>query len=307
MRLHLPLLIVLLAGCATQQRPDYVDDDRWANHQPQLDTYDRSYVPPNRRDAPALVRQAQQAEHDGRDDKARVDYQQAFLRDRWHVEANTRYQDLMLRNGLDEILWREYLDLWFANERRGDAMWFHLRPLMLERGSDPNTATSQAEIPAEVAAALESADDPVQVLEKALTEYDVFDLHRMLIATWPNDKLAELQRRYAERAEDDPSEGDALALHALAAARTDRLQALKLLREGYVLGLPGVALRVAFAELCADMANELGTQTRGQRRQAAGWYRCAESLLAQAHGEGNAKLQEVRKSLSRLASAGLDG
>ena len=131
------VLLLLVVGCSSQRR-DY-DSDPWRDYEPRDDrtTYDETYIPPSRMNADQLVDRALRAERDGRDDQARVDYQQAFRRDRWHPPANERYQDLMLRNDLFDDVWQEYLDLWQQNPTRGDAFWFHVRPMLERRAESP--------------------------------------------------------------------------------------------------------------------------------------------------------------------------
>jgi hypothetical protein len=319
MRITLPVLVLLLAACGGQSRYEYEDRDRWADYEPGQKYYDSSYVPPNRRTADALVDQAARAQQQGRPDQARVDYQQAFLRDRWHTEANTRYQDLMLDNDLQTLVWQEYLDLWIANPTRGDALWYHLRPMFLERIASAPPARGKPLADEDVlalaavqAGVLEAANDAAALAQvrTALDKHDWIELHRMLIALWPEEELDALVDTYAERAEDDPSNGNNLALHALAIARADAHKAVEILRDGYVLGLPGYWLYYTFGEICADLGRITGADTRETRRQSAGWHRCAEGLYTYAaradRDDLSAELQGVRESLSELAKTGLD-
>jgi hypothetical protein len=162
------------------------------------------------------------------------------------------------------------------------------------------------------AGVLEAANDAAALAQvrTALDKHDWIELHRMLIALWPEEELDALVDTYAERAEDDPSNGNNLALHALAIARADAHKAVEILRDGYVLGLPGYWLYYTFGEICADLGRITGADTRETRRQSAGWHRCAEGLYTYAaradRDDLSAELQGVRESLSELAKTGLD-
>ncbi|MBK8207878.1 MAG: hypothetical protein IPK87_13970 [Planctomycetes bacterium] len=291
MRYTLPLIALLLAACGSQQRPPE-EDDPWDTHEPRAKYYDHDYKPPGRRTSADLVKRAAEAEAEGRDDQARVDYHQLFRGDRWHVQGNTLYQDLMLRNGLDMSLWQEYLDLWEANQGRGDALWFHLRPAIVKRQDQevptrgkpltPEQLAVLADVLTDAAAKEESGDTAaaMQAIESALEQHDWIELHRMRISLCAEAALPDLAKEYADRADEDPSDGNALSLYALAIARTDMARALRMLRDGYVLALPGQWLYRSLAEVCVALGDSTSRTSVDERRQAAGWYRTAEALLA---------------------------
>lgn len=289
------VLVMMLAACGSQNRP--AEDDPWANYQPDnTPTYDETYKPPRTpRDKPAAsaddsVARAWQAEADGRADEARVEYQAAFRADRWHVPANQGYQDLMLRNELFEPLWREYLDLWQQNRARGDALYFHLRPLITRRGTGEIVLEKRPELDDATLEAInerlrestqrarnDDRNGAVAAIDKALELADLPALHRVRISLLaPVDYEATLTE-YADRAEENPQSGDALALHAMVLAHKDRPGAINLLREGYVLDLPGFWLRFAMAELCRDQGDAVFSAAgakpgRDARRDILGWY-----------------------------------
>jgi hypothetical protein len=294
--LLLPLL--LLMSCASQDRRTYANGhDPWADYQPSpRETYDRTYIPPHQRSADERYEQARMYEDEGRDDQARIEYHAVFLRDRWHKQGNRGYQDLMLRNNLQTSLWQEYLDLWEANRERGDALWFHLRTLVLERqGQGPQERRRRAPTDDErlrVHELMQTAEQHARAGEDAqayeavtaaLEIADMPELHRARITLASDEQVSGLVSEYAERFDDDPSDGDMLAAYALATARTDPVEALKLLRDGYVLALPGYWLPFTLAEIAWDMAVELDDQagdeiTTDEERQLVGWLLLAESM-----------------------------
>lgn len=306
------LILLLLAGCGSQSR-DYYDDDEWEDYEPgPRSYYDENYKPPGRRTSAELLKRAAENEAAGRDDRARVEYHDLFRGDRWHHAANTRYQNLMLRNELDVQVWQEYLDLWESNPGRGDALWFHLRPLVLKytgkaqtRGKVLNADELDmlALVLAEVAAQT-SDSKALQIVMQALERHDWFELHRLRISLCPESALAEVSTEYAERAEEDPSDGNALALHALAVARTDMARALRMLRDGVVLGLPGQWLYQTLAEICEFQGDATSQGSFDGRRQAAGWYELAQAMQTQAGVlQSTEALQGKRKA---IAEQGLD-
>ncbi|MCB9895869.1 MAG: hypothetical protein H6839_15590 [Planctomycetes bacterium] len=294
---YLPLLLLaFLASCASQDRYSY--DDPWDD--PATDTprhtYDESYVPPSRMDADQLVARAQRAEQDGRDDQARVDYQQAFRRDRWHPGANTGYQDLMLRNGLFDEVWQEYLDLWQQNPSRGDALWFHLRPMLIQRADEPLplgyvkklSADKQArvdELTGDADAKLDAGDSAgaVAVIEEALEIADLTALHRRRIQLLQAEDYDALLQEYADRAEENPANGDNLYLHARVVAYRDPQAALGMLRDGWILDLPGWWLRFGMGEISRELADAGFEQAKRAdvpaARSCLGYYGLAEAFF----------------------------
>ncbi|MCA8914137.1 MAG: hypothetical protein KDB90_01895 [Planctomycetes bacterium] len=296
MRYLLLPIVLLLAACGSQDR--YYYDDPWDS--PESDTprrtYDESYVPPSRMNADQLVARAQKAERDGREDQARVDYQQAFRRDRWHPAANTGYQDLMLRNGLFDEVWQEYLDLWQQNPARGDALWFHLRPMLIQRADEPlpiGKAIAVSEDKAarihelEVASAEKAAADDragaLADIEAALKIADQTRLHRLRISLMPPDDYDTLLQEYAERAEENPASGDNLYLHARVVANRDPNAALAMLRDGWILDLPGWWLRFGLGEISRELADAGFEQAKGgdvpAERSCLGYYGLAEAFF----------------------------
>lgn len=298
------LLALLVAACGSQSRPDE-DDDPWADYDPQpRSTYDETYKPPRTDPRPPrggsadeYVRQARRFEDAGRPDQARVEYQSAFGADRWHVPANQGYQDLMLENELFDALWREYLELWQQNPGRGDAFYFHLRPLMKRRGLGAVPLEARHEVSdetiAEINALLEDTksradagdrDGAVAAIQAALKLADWPILHRVRIELLYPVDYDGLLAEYAGRAADNPQSGDALALHARVVAMRDRARALQMLREGYVLELPGFWLPFGIAELCRALGDEpwagQGAPPRDYTRQALGWYAAARDFFS---------------------------
>lgn len=306
---------MLSVGCVSQSRDAAVRHDPWADYQPTGRTYyDYDYVPPQQRGPDVLVRQARESEAAGRDDRARVEYHLAFRRDRWHVAGNTGYQDLMLRNDLLTPLWQEYLDLWEASPQRGDAFWFHMRPMLAQRGDQAPPMRGKLLDESErkrlqqiMAQAAREPDQASQTIRQALEEHDWFELHRESIRLAADASDLE---QYVRRAQDDPSNGDALALHALVVAREDQAAALRMLRDGVVLELPGYWLYHTLAAVCAGLGEDSDAGTLEERRQAAGWYRTAEALFescSRARGSVAAGLlADVQSKVASLAALGLD-
>ena len=313
----LPLLAMLLAACGSQSRGER--DDPWEDYDPTVkrETYDETYVPPSEMTADQLVERARRAESQGRDDQARVDYHQAFRRDRWHADANTGYQDLMLRNGLFEDVWQEYLDVWQTEPERGDAFWFHLRPMLLERDGDMPLARykkitdeqkQQIEQHTADSAAARKADDTdaaVAAIDRAIEIADLPELHRKRIELLHPGDYQALLDQYAERAEENPANGDALYLHAHVLSLRDAQGALKLLREGWIIELPGFWLRFGIAELCVQLGDD-GLQNDADTQSVIAWYNCAEAFLQRClmaqpeHDEAGAMLQWVQGQLKRV-------
>jgi tetratricopeptide (TPR) repeat protein len=312
MRLLSLLALTLLAACGSQSRYDY--DDPWADYDPTVrhKTYDEEYVPPSAMNADQLADRAEGAEQQGRDDRARVDYHQAFRRDRWHVRANLGYQDLMLRNGLFEDVWQEYLDLWQQHPERGDAFWFHLRPLLMTREGDmplvryPDVPDDDMGQVRELAARSADADgdEALAAIEQALQIADLPWLHRVRIDLLHPVGYQPLLDEYAALAEDNPADGDALALHAYVLSMRDVHGALKLLRDAWIIELPGWWLRFGIAEICTQLGED--AMELGETGQGAGWYRTSLAMLlrcvesAPENQRARSMLDEVRAILQEI-------
>ena len=293
---YLPLsLLLLLAACGQGRDYDDEEDDResrWEDYDPEVQThtYDEAYVPPTRMNADQLVERAKKAEANDRDDEARVDYQAAFRRDRWHPGANAGYQDLMLRNDLFETVWQEYLDLWQQNLARGDAFWFHLRP-MLQRAEGGLALEKQKQLSDEdllrvnelTSQSKEAADAgdreaALDAINAALKIADYPSLHRVRIELMSTGDYTALLQEYADYADENPASGDRLYLHAHVLSFRDPSRALGMLREGWIIDLPGYWLRFGIAEICIGLGdNDANTE----RRSALGWYAAARAFLQQ--------------------------
>jgi len=294
---------LLLAACAGQSRP--AEDDPWADYDPQpRNTYDETYKPPRTEPRPArgsaddYVRRAEAAIARARPDQARVEYQSAFGQDRWHVYANQGYQDLMLENELFDALWREYLDLWQLNTGRGDAFYFHLRPLMKRRGLGAVPLETRHEVSDETISQINTLlgdsterakagdrDGALAAIDAAIKLADWPILHRVRIELLAPVEYEMVLAEYATRAEDNPQSGDALALHAKVVSYRDKNKALDLLRAGYVLELPGFWLPFGMAELCRDLGDQPWTgasltPSTDFTRQQIGWYAAARDFFA---------------------------
>lgn len=318
------VFLLLVAGCASQTRDDY--PSAWDDYDP-ADTqpaYDEDYVHPSRMGPERLLQRAREAEEQGRDDQARVDYHTLFRRDRWHPEGNERYQDLMLRNGLFDIVWQEYLDLWQENPERGDAVWYHLRPMLIEREDEPAMAEPEPpmsdEQREEIRRFLADADDAaaegdrageLAAIEKALAVSDAPELHVRRIDASPEDALGDLQEEYAAKFDENPASGDAAGLYGLALARTDADRSLEVLRQAWVLGLPGAWLRYAMGRLCHDRAKAadgpLDDLEVGELRRLRGWAMAAVRFLERVDGAPAGSvpspMEAARGRLERIGSA----
>ncbi|MCC6464469.1 MAG: hypothetical protein IT463_03905 [Planctomycetes bacterium] len=315
MRYLLPLCL-LLAACSTQGRP--VDE---TESEPDFTATDARPEP----EAPAerFLKEARREDQLGRPDRARVAYQNAFRRDRWLPAANDEYQDLMLRSDLFDVLWQEYLDLWQQHSLRGDAFWYHLRPLLLRNPGLGVEDAAEPALPDEAArlasrARQEAFEDRAAALatvEEALVQCDHRELHVMRIEMWPAGDAKALQQLYAARADEQPESGDAVALYARALALTSRLEAVLVLRDALVLELPGFWLRHELAEQCLALGESSryfrvrSMPTEDMRRDACGWLRAAEALFdacAKTQGaaglEAAAGLARTRQSLKQCGA-----
>lgn len=309
---YFSICLLLIAGCASQTRDDY--PTVWEDYDPEdtRPTYDEDYVHPSRMNADQLLERAIKAENRGRDDQARVDYHTLFRRDRWHPQGNERYQDLMLRNNLFDTVWQEYLDLWQEHPERGDAFWYHLRPMLIEREDEPvereyspAVSDEQRERIDALVEKAENAPDGTATLEKlneAIEIADLPELHVRRIEIAPEDALPGLVREYADRVEDNPAGGNAYGLHGLALARTDAAKALEVLRKAWVLGLPGMWLRYALARVCDGMADgPAAGLSENELRRLRGWAMAAVRFYGRAGKsqlDAEVRLEEIRQALT---------
>lgn len=307
------LMLAVLVGCGGQSRYEY-----------DVNEEEDPYVPePSPRatrledTADAFVRRAHRAEERERYDDARTEYHHAFRRERWHFEANSGYQNLMHQVGLGDVVWREYLDLWQQHTTRGDAWWWHLGHAIKQRHE---TGDLQAEpmpkatpedkqridaLREQAMQAWKARDFEATVahLDEALALADLYDLHRLRIAAWPESDLAALVKHYAEYADENPASGNRAALHAVAAGRQDRLACLKLLREAVVLELPGEFLWLELATWALWMAEDSqGKPDQNTLRQTAGWY-----LLAAEAATAARYLLPESQEVARLSEESEEG
>ncbi|MCF6228642.1 MAG: hypothetical protein L3J82_08305 [Planctomycetes bacterium] len=290
----IPLLALFVSSCSVgvyrHYTPDtYVDEPTAAPSS----NYPQSYTPPSQRDASWFATEAEIDRKVGDFSEAHINYQRAFRRDRWHPAANEGYQDMMLNRGLFDDLWREYLDAWQKYPTRGDAFWLHVRPMLHQNGIKSVRQARAPKVSADDEAAanelLKSAtenysqgevDAALGDIDRALELADTFELHRLKISYTPKNVLVDLVMKYGERAEEDPSNGDNQALLSLAIARTDRLKAIELLRDGWVLDLPGIELRRILAELTRDLGDETEGSIIISTRQRRGWYQVSAAFFS---------------------------
>ena len=252
-------LTCLLAACGTQQRPadepDFSTDPNTPVESPE----------PRLGEIESLISQAK-LEIKRRDyDEARVKLHQVFRRDRWNPEANTIYQDLQISRGMGDALYQEYLDLYEANKARGDALWFHLRPLLIKRGIKACevevhpvlTEEQQARIRELEALPPPEGSEEVRIKEELARLDEMLaldpmraDLIRRRAYLSPESTL----KKYREMSEDDPGSGDALWRYAMAVLDANGHEpertALDILRRGWILDLPGKNLRGSIAGIC---------------------------------------------------------
>lgn len=244
-------LTCLLAACGTQQRPadepDFSTDPNTPVESPE----------PRLGEIESLISQAK-LEIKRRDfDEARVKLHQVFRRDRWNPEANTIYQDLQISRGMGDALYQEYLDLYEANKARGDALWFHLRPLLIKRGIKACEVEKHAELTAEQRAKIAELE-ALPAAEGTEAQRKETELHRIdqILALDPmNDEWVyrrayidpePTRNRYKEISEENPGSGDALYLYATTLYEAN--DAIEVLRRGWILDLPGANLRLGLAK-----------------------------------------------------------
>lgn len=303
--------VLLLAACGGQGRYVYEPDPEPHDPEP------RPRDIPLEETADAFVRRAHRAESNERYDEARTEYHHAFRRERWHFEANSGYQNLMRQVGLSDVVWREYLDLWQQNATRGDAWWWHLGHAIKQRheagnlqGEPMPKATPEDKqridsLREQAMQALKARDFEACVshIDEALKLADLYDLHRLRIAAWPESDLDALVTHYAEHADENPASGNRAALHAAAAGRQNPLAALKLLREAVVLEIPGEFLWLELATWALWMGQETDAEAnQDATRQAAGWY-----LLAAEAATAARYLLPESEEVARLSKESEEG
>ena len=243
-------LLLLLAACGQQRRAYYGPQPEEPESGPEAGGRADEWTVED------LMEEAAREERSGRADEARIDYHLAFRHDRWHPGANDAYQDMMLRHKLRRTVWQEYLDLWQKHPSRGDALYYHLRPLLRQRAGRA--------IPL----------DRLENIEKL----------RQRVDEWPEDETDELVRFFDELAEENSASGDRLSLLARAMHRKDPDRAVRLLREGLILDLPGYWLRFELAEQVRDRAEKERASPTGDRsatrrkREQSGLYRLCAAL-----------------------------
>lgn len=306
-------LTCLLAACTSQHRVDPEPD--FTNPDPAPDVTPEQ---PRQGEIESLISQAR-LEIKRRDyDEARVKLHQVFRRDRWHPEANTIYQDLQISRGKGDALYQEYLDLYEANKQRGDALWFHLRPLLIKRGIKACEVEKEPEqseeVTARINAVLSEADPVIEAGPgqrtvptlaeargslKTLLDKEVLThrQHLFLALAWfahGSEKVGdlELHKYYESRVEENPVSGDMLAVLATVtarmSARIDQLMfAIDLLHRGWILELPGIQLPMTFSSLCAWRARALPVapdklEEQDVFRERRGWECLALNLFLTA-------------------------
>jgi len=263
-RLLAVILALSVAACGSQQRPD---DEPDFSPEP----YSPNETPePRLGEIESLISQAR-LEIKRRDyDEARVKLHQVFRRDRWHPEANTLYQDLQISRGKGDALYQEYLDLYEANKQRGDALWFHLRPLLIKRGikacevervQEPSEAVQDRV--REIKVALNVGPGRSTVPPKELSESERLALVEewLKLDPWEGTAVRELANlrpketleRYREAAEESAASGNAQWIYAKAVQFTSGedgdFKALDILRRAWILELPGTMITTGIASL----------------------------------------------------------
>ncbi len=253
-------LTCLLAACSSQHRVD-----------PEPDFSNPDVAPDENPDEPrlgeieSLISQAK-LEIKRRDyDEARVKLHQVFRRDRWHPEANTIYQDLRIQLKQGDALYQEYLDLYEANKTRGDALWFHLRPLLIKRGIKACEVEKHTELTEERLKQVGELESAAQQL--SLTDEDKPKARRLLEEILSIDPMRgtaverlaylygdEIVRKYREAAQENPVSGDAVYLYAMAVKGANpgskgELASLDLLSKAWILELPGLWVPAGLADI----------------------------------------------------------
>lgn len=288
---YLTILALLFVGCASHNyhlasNNPYSSDSNYQYQDAE------PYTPLAKQDAAWFTAKAEADIRAGDYSEAQINFQRAFRRDRWLIDTNLGYQNMMLERELFDDLWREYLDLYQEYPSRGDAFWYHLRPMLHFRGDSTVRKVKEKEVSAKaksqvaelvVAAQTSFGDGETEAalanIEAAIKLSDSFALHKLRIRYTAEGELESLLKVYTERADEDPSNGDNLALQALATARTHRSKAFSLLRDGWVLEIRGIELPRTMAELARDAGDELAGDSDDMLRRRRGWYEISAAFF----------------------------
>jgi tetratricopeptide (TPR) repeat protein len=92
-----------------------------------------------------LWKQAEQELEQGREQDAIITLHQIRLRDPWHFDANTLYQDVRLKSVPPERVYGEYRGLFADDMGNGAALYFMLRPLLLKASAIPAAIGDQSQ------------------------------------------------------------------------------------------------------------------------------------------------------------------
>lgn len=314
MKMLLAVLALSLAACASQRReidtPDFTVEPR-AKPTPA----------PQEREVDSLVSQAR-LDLKRRDyDEARVKLFQVFRRDRFHVAANTLYQDLQISRRKGDALYQEYLDLFERNRANAAALWFHLRPLLIARPMAPWPSEPHREIDESTA-----KSDAVKGALERLKSGDATsaDAETLLVA-WPDaphlhmfridmmlaeGKRAQALTLYANMADENPQSGDSASYLAtvLAADSADFAAAIEVLRKAWILELPGIHLPLTWGKLALAAAQARPSDVENldeSARQSLCWLNLALNFFALAAGHplGKQGLQDARAFAQSRAAA----
>lgn len=276
------MIALLVASCASQERPDDIDPD----YEYPVDVRN-THEPPTT--VQRLLERGEREEQQGRLDNARVTYQQIFRRDAWNPTAHTRYQNILYTSELFDPLWQEYTDLWQASPRSGIAWFFHLRPLMLKRTGERLGTDDWA--------VFQPTDEQRTLLDsaaKALTEDDstaaastlkeLLDDSPALVPAhilWIQIKSDSATEAYEDLAMEHPTSGVAQALLARTLEESDPDHALKILHDAYVLGLNGQWLEYELGRVCFERAKAIDGRETENLRDRWGWFQIARWMMQQ--------------------------
>ena len=313
------LFCALLAGCNQGRRVERDESEVTSPVENQRDKVEDSLD--------RLLRQVKQEIAINAFDDARITLHQVFRRDRWHPEANQLYQDLQIKRGQSDALYQEYLDLYEANKERGDALWFHLRPLLIKRGikaceieKHPEPTAEQTVRLTEIAEALtkmgrnpEAGEEKaaLALIDEALSINPVSGDY---VCRSRGPMRSSAAKKYRDASEENPASGDMLFLHAMASSPRFPPEPARIdvLREGWILELPGFYLRLGLADVALEMAIHLsewhrGLEARELARFQTGWLEIALcfSQIAAKTAPSEAHEQRIQDVLSIAKRSGL--